>query len=728
LGGWIGVAPLVCAALVAATTNVYAAGVADLAVTKSGPATAVQNTAFNYHIAVTNNGPDPATNVTLTDRLPAAVSFGDVVQDVPGPPSTCLFSFSTSTLTCTVPTLNAFVTAGYMVLVGVSSSIPNGTLISNTASASSNSTSDPDLTNNSATVGTTVQGADTDLAISPGVSPAPVQATSAAGAAVTFTIPAAVDGALPAPVVCSPASGSIFPVGSTTVTCSATDPDDTPSTVQTTLTVTVFDTDLAITAGVSPDPVQATSAAGAAVTFTTPTASDEEGPVSVVCDQPSGSTFPVGTTLVTCTATDPDDTPSTVHTTLTITVIDTDLAITAGVSPAPVQATSAAGAVVNFTQPTASDEEESVSVVCDHPSGSTFPVGTTLVTCTATDLDDTPSTVQTTLTITVIDTDLAITAGVSPAPVQATSAAGAAVTFTTPTASDEEGPVAVTCDHASGDTFPVGTTTVTCTATDPDDTPSTVQTTLTITVIDTDLAITAGVSPAPVQATSAAGAAVTFTIPTASDEDGPVAVTCDHASGSIFPVGTTAVTCTATDADDTPSTVQTTITVTVTFVDTDLALTGVPADIVVDATSPDGAVVTYTPPTATDEETPPEVTCDMPSGSTFPIGTTTVTCTATDPDDDPSTVSAAFDVTVNGAGPQLDALLAYVDPLPPGSSLSSKAQSAISSFDAGDIAGTCSNLSALINKANNQAGKQLTQDQATTIVRMASQIQAVIGC
>jgi hypothetical protein len=85
-------------------------------------------------------------------------------------------------------------------------------------------------------------------------------------------------------------------------------------------------------------------------------------------------------------------------------------------------------------------------------------------------------------------------------------------------------------------------------------------------------------------------------------------------------------------------------------------------------------------------------------------------------------------VTVNGAGPQLDALLAYVDPLPPGSSLSSKAQSAISSFDAGDIAGTCSNLSALINKANNQAGKQLTQDQATTIVRMASQIQAVIGC
>ena len=82
MGGWIGVAPLVGAALVAATTNVYAAGVADLAVTKTGPATAVQDTTFNYHITVTNNGPDPATNVTLTDRLPTGISFGDVLATV----------------------------------------------------------------------------------------------------------------------------------------------------------------------------------------------------------------------------------------------------------------------------------------------------------------------------------------------------------------------------------------------------------------------------------------------------------------------------------------------------------------------------------------------------------------------------------------------------------------------------------------------------------------------
>lgn len=49
-----------------------------------------------------------------------------------------------------------------------------------------------------------------------------VEATSAAGAVVTFTAMAVdpVDGVIP--VVCVPASGSVFPLGQTTVTCSAT--------------------------------------------------------------------------------------------------------------------------------------------------------------------------------------------------------------------------------------------------------------------------------------------------------------------------------------------------------------------------------------------------------------------------------------------------------------------------------------------------------------------------
>ena len=83
--------------------------------------------------------------------------------------------------------------------------------------------------------------------------------------------------------------------------------------------------------------------------------------------------------------------------------------------------------------------------------------------------------------------------------------------------------------------------------------------------------------------------------------------------------------------------------------DTDLSIAGVPANIKTDATSPSGAHVTYTPPAAVDEESGATVSCDHPSGSTFAIATTTVTCTATDADDTPASVIGTFTVTVNKA-------------------------------------------------------------------------------
>lgn len=49
-------------------------------------------------------------------------------------------------------------------------------------------------------------------------------------------------------------------------------------------------------------------------------------------------------------------------------------------------------------------------------------------------------------------------------------------------------------------------------------------------------------------ATSTAGAVVNFSVTATDDVDGPVAVTCTPASGSQFPLGTTTVNCTATDA------------------------------------------------------------------------------------------------------------------------------------------------------------------------------------
>ncbi len=80
--------------------------------------------------------------------------------------------------------------------------------------------------------------------------------------------------------------------------------------------------------------------------------------------------------------------------------------------------------------------------------------------------------------------------------------------------------------------------------------------------------------------------------------------------------------------------------------DTPPVLTGCPTDMTVNADAGScTAVVTWTAPTAIDDCDPaPVVACSPPSGSTFPLGTTPVTCTATDSCGNVSTCD--FDVTV----------------------------------------------------------------------------------
>jgi hypothetical protein len=120
-------------------------------------------------------------------------------------------------------------------------------------------------------------------------------------------------------------------------------------------------------------------------------------------------------------------------------------------------------------------------------------------------------------------------------------------------------------------------------------------------------------------------AVVNFTV-NATDDCGEVPVVCTPPSGSVFPKGTTTVTCTATDAGGQTAT----CTFTVTVNDTENPTITCPANIV---TSTDAGqcstVVTYTV-TAADNCGGVSVTCTPPSGSTFPTGTTTVTATATD--------------------------------------------------------------------------------------------------
>jgi len=108
--------------------------------------------------------------------------------------------------------------------------------------------------------------------------------------------------------------------------------------------------------------------------------------------------------------------------------------------------------------------------------------------------------------------------------------------------------------------------------------------------------------------------------------DGTVPVKCDHDSGSFFPFGTTTVTCEAKDTRGNKATDSFDVSVG----DTIPPVLKLPDVVTAFATSKLGARVNYTV-TATDNVDPnPTVKCKPPSGSQFPIGSSTVTCTATD--------------------------------------------------------------------------------------------------
>jgi len=139
--------------------------------------------------------------------------------------------------------------------------------------------------------------------------------------------------------------------------------------------------------------------------------------------------------------------------------------------------------------------------------------------------------------------------------------------------------------------------------------------------------------------------------------------------------------------------------------------------------------VTFTV-TATDDIDPrPVVDCSPASGSLFPIGTTQVSCTATDAADNEAT--AEFDVIVLGADQQADLLLDEVasSGLPNGvaNRLSAMLAQAEAAIAAGNDEAAWRYLNAFIHSVEAQAGKKITLEQASELTDAALQIQAVLG-
>jgi len=152
---------------VAASATLNVRPSADLAVTKTGPATIVNGGTVTYTIVVSNSGPQAANGALFSDNVPAAVTGVTASCGAPTGGAACAaVSVAGNAVTSTITTLPA----GGSVTFTVSGTAPQGGTFTNTAQALTpagvTDPTDPGRTaagNNSASVNTTVIAPDLRL-------------------------------------------------------------------------------------------------------------------------------------------------------------------------------------------------------------------------------------------------------------------------------------------------------------------------------------------------------------------------------------------------------------------------------------------------------------------------------------------------------------------------------------------------------------------------------------
>ncbi len=286
------------------------------------------------------------------------------------------------------------------------------------------------------------------------------EATSPAGANVSWTATATDDTDPTVEVNCSPASGTGFVIGSTPVSCSAT--DDAGNIATGGFIVTVVDSTAPVLNLPAAVVVAADGPGGAPASWSATAVDAADDDVDVTCTPASGTTFVVGDTPVSCTATDDAGNAATGGFTVTVTFTDDVPPVLTLPEDFTVEATGPSGAPVTWSATAVDDFDDDVDVVCT-PTPATFTLGAHPVSCTAT--DDAGNTATGGFTVTVVDTTppaLNLPADFS---VPATAPSGAQVTWTATTTDTVDGNIAVNCSPAPAK-FAVGPTPVTCTAAD----------------------------------------------------------------------------------------------------------------------------------------------------------------------------------------------------------------------------------------------------------------------
>ena len=471
------------------------------------------------------------------------------------------------------------------------------------------------------------------------------------GAIVTFPTPTVTDDCDPnltATQTAGPVSGSLFPVGTTTVEFSAT--DNAGNTTTCTFDVVVTDNEAPVlTCPTDQTIATVTGACSALASFTLPTATDNCDSVLVTTDVQINDLLSLGTTTVTATATDAVGNTSTC--TFDITVEDNEPPLVSGAvcgtTLTRMAAPDSCGATVNWQTPTSSDNCQVLIFASTHDPGDFFPVGTTTVRYVAT--DGAQNTGECSFDVVVTDGQAPVITG-CPADIVAQPSGPnceATVSWTAPTATDNCGLLSFTESMSSPQTLTAGNYVVEYVATDSSGLETTCSFNITVpgstgfTFTNCPSGVTGAVEPG-----TCLGFA-TWTVPVFNPCYTGTAptITASHQPNDSFPVGTTTVTYTA---DDNMGNV-TTCTFDVEINDNEAPVLGAcPADLSI-AVDPNTctATPTWTAPTATDNcDTDVTVTISGGADSGDPVGPGTYNLTYTATDDSGNVDSCSFVLTV----------------------------------------------------------------------------------
>lgn len=252
---------------------------ADMAITKTGPATATAGGPITYTITVTNNGPSTATNVIVTDHLPVQFLNSSAFQ---------CFQSGFATVTCNFGTMPSGASITFTIVGQVPSNVASTTTITNTATVTADQL-DPDTSNNQASVQTTIL-VSADLQVLKTCKPDSTSAISGSNAVCAIQVnnlgpsdaqnvvltdsilgstPFTVSSVVSSLGSCSPTAITV-PVSNAVISCSlGTVPAASGATI--TVTFTAQDggnvDDTATVSSTTPDPNNANNTASGAVTF-----------------------------------------------------------------------------------------------------------------------------------------------------------------------------------------------------------------------------------------------------------------------------------------------------------------------------------------------------------------------------------------------------------------------------------------------------------------------------